>query len=293
MQVTKHIHAIKIPFQIPIAPGNTVDRFVYAYLIYGKKIYLIDTGIASSKQIIFDYIIETGRKIEEISMIILTHSHPDHIGAARAIQKETGCGVMAHADEKSWIEDVGLQSRERPVPNFHSLVDGSVRIDRILEEGDIIDLGDGLSLEVFHTPGHSIGSISLFLREDKALFTGDAIPLAGDLPIYDDVLASVDSIKKLKLIDGIDLLLASWDDPQRGESVYQRMYEALRYLQRVHEAVASVAGDGSSLEPSEFCCAVLEELGIPAITANPLVVRSFAANLKIIDRPDLLRDPSI
>jgi hydroxyacylglutathione hydrolase len=293
MQVTKHIHAIKIPFQIPIAPGNTVDRFVYAYLIYGKKIYLIDTGIASSKQIIFDYIIETGRKIEEISMIILTHSHPDHIGAARAIQKETGCGVMAHADEKSWIEDVGLQSRERPVPNFHSLVDGSVRIDRILEEGDIIDLGDGLSLEVFHTPGHSIGSISLFLREDKALFTGDAIPLAGDLPIYDDVLASVDSIKKLKLIDGIDLLLASWDDPQRGESVYQRMYEALRYLQRVHEAVASVAGDGSSLEPSEFCCAILEELGIPAIAANPLVVRSFAANLKIIDRPDLLRDPSI
>jgi hydroxyacylglutathione hydrolase len=293
MQVTKHIHAIKIPFKIPVAPGKAVDRFVYAYLIYGKKICLIDTGVASSKQVIFDYIIGTGRKTEGISQVILTHSHPDHIGAARAIQKETGCGVMAHADEKSWIEDVGLQSRERPVPNFHSLVDGSVRIDRILEEGDIIDLGDGLSLEVFHTPGHSIGSISLFLREDKALFTGDAIPLAGDLPIYDDVLASVDSIKKLKLIDGIDLLLASWDDPQRGESVYQRMYEALRYLQRVHEAVASVAGDGSSLEPSEFCCAVLEELGIPAITANPLVVRSFAANLKIIDRPDLLRDPSI
>jgi len=47
------------------------------------------------------------------------------------------------------------------------------------------------------------------------------------------------------------------------------------------------------LEPAEFCSAVLEELGIPAMAANPLVVRSFAANLKIIDRPDLLRDPSI
>jgi len=46
----KHIHVIKVPFQIPIAPGKTVDRFVYAYLIYGKNICLIDTGIASSKQ---------------------------------------------------------------------------------------------------------------------------------------------------------------------------------------------------------------------------------------------------
>lgn len=293
MQVTKHIHAIKISFQIPIAPGKTVDRFVYAYLICGKKICLVDTGVASSKQAIFDYIIETGRKIDDISMIILTHSHPDHIGAARAIQKETGCSVAAHAGEKSWIEDVELQSRERPVPNFHSLVDGSVRIDRILEDGEILDLGEGLSLEVFHTPGHSTGSISLLLREDKALCTGDAIPLAGDLPIYDDVSASVNSVKKLKLIDGIDLLLASWDDPQRGEQVYQRMDEALRYLQRVHEAVASVAGDGSSLEPAEFCRHVLEELGLPAMAANPLVSRSFAANLKIIDRPDLLRDTSI
>ena len=290
MQVTKHIHAIKIPFQIPIAPGKTVDRFVYAYLIYGKKICHIDSGVASSKQVIFDYIIETGRKIDEVSMIILMHSHPDHIGAARAIQKETGCSVAAHAGEKSWIEDVELQSRERPVPNFHSLVDGSVGVDRILEEGDIIDLEDGLSLEVIHTPGHSTGSISLLLREDKALFTGDAFPLAGDLPIYDDVLASVNSIKKLKLIDGIDFLLASWDDPQAGQRVYQRMDEALRYLQRVHEAVTSVADDGSSLEPAEFCRHVLEELGLPAMAANPLVARSFEANLKVIDRHDLIRN---
>jgi len=62
----------------------------------------------------------------------------------------------------------------------------------------------------------------------------------------------------------MDRFLARFlDDPQRGEGVYQRMDEALRYLQRIHEAVASVAGDGSSLEPAEFCSAVLEELGIP------------------------------
>ena len=287
MQVTKHIHAIKIPFKIPVAPGKTVDRFVYAYLIYGKKICLIDTGVASSKQVIFDYITGTGRKPEEISRVILTHSHPDHIGAARAIQNETGCSIAAHAGEKSWIEDVELQSRERPIPGFDSLVGGSVVIDRFLGDGDTIELENGLNLEVFHTPGHSGGSISLFLREDKALFSGDAIPRDGDLPIYDDIVVSVDSIKKLKHIKWIKYLLASWDD--RQEHAYERMDEGLQYLQRIHEAVAAVA-DVGALEPEKFCSAVLEELGIPAIAANPLVARSFAANLKVIDRPDLLRD---
>lgn len=65
MQITKQIHAIKIPFQIAIGPGIKVDRFVYVYLIYGKKIYLIDTGVATSEKMIFDYIRKTGRNPED------------------------------------------------------------------------------------------------------------------------------------------------------------------------------------------------------------------------------------
>lgn len=80
-------------------------------------------------------------------------------------------------------------------------------------------LGGGLRLEVFHTPGHSKGSISLLLHEDRALFYGDAVPLVGDATTYDDVLACVKSIKKLKKIKGINLLLSSWDNPQEGERV--------------------------------------------------------------------------
>ena len=50
MQITKQIHAIKIPFQIPVAPGKTLDRFVYSYLIYDTEICLIDSGIKSSER---------------------------------------------------------------------------------------------------------------------------------------------------------------------------------------------------------------------------------------------------
>jgi hydroxyacylglutathione hydrolase len=52
MQISKHIHALRIPFKIQITPEVTLDRFVYAFLIYGSRIYLIDTGVASSTNVI-------------------------------------------------------------------------------------------------------------------------------------------------------------------------------------------------------------------------------------------------
>ena len=61
MQITDHVHALKIPFQITDPSGQKIDRFVYAYLIYGQKIYLIDSGVASSEKIILDYLKATGR----------------------------------------------------------------------------------------------------------------------------------------------------------------------------------------------------------------------------------------
>lgn len=88
-------------------------------------------------------------------MMVLTHAHPDHIGAARSIKSATGCMIAAHSSEKPWIEDVELQARERPVPGFHSLVQGPVTVDRLLEDGDITNLGNGPKIEILHTPGHS------------------------------------------------------------------------------------------------------------------------------------------
>jgi hydroxyacylglutathione hydrolase len=99
MQISNRIHALKVPFQITDKSGMKVPRFVYVYLIYGEKICLIDSGVASSEDVIFDYIRKTGRQPEEISLLILTHSHPDHIGSALAIKKASGCTVAAHAAE--------------------------------------------------------------------------------------------------------------------------------------------------------------------------------------------------
>ncbi len=222
MQITKHVHAIKIPFQVKTDSG-ILERFVYSYLIIGDKICLIDSGVVSSEEVIFNYMEKIGLKPDDISLMILSHSHPDHIGSAKSIKEKSSCKVAAHSGEKSWIEDVDLQAKERPVPNFHSLVEGSVTVDDILEDGDLLDLGKNINLKIIHTPGHSKGSISLLMEEEGILFTGDVIPLKGDLPIYDNFKESIISINKLKKIEGINVLLASWDDPKEGNEAYNVM----------------------------------------------------------------------
>jgi glyoxylase-like metal-dependent hydrolase (beta-lactamase superfamily II) len=92
------------------SPGIAIDRFVYSYVLAGETITLIDTGVAGCEEVIFDYIRSIGRDPCEISFIILTHSHPDHIGAAKAIREATGCSVMAHPAERAWIEDEDRQN---------------------------------------------------------------------------------------------------------------------------------------------------------------------------------------
>jgi len=281
MRVTEHVHAIKVPFAVS-------TRFVYAYLIYGKQICLVDSGTASAKEKIFDYMQQTGRDPKEISWLVQTHSHADHIGLSAEIKKISRCKVAAHAAEKAWIEDIELQYRERPTATFRSYVQNSVGVDVVVRDGETLDLGGGLTLEVIHTPGHSNGSVSYLLPADGALFSGDAIPPVGGLPIYSDVLATVKSIRKLREAPGLKALFSSWHDPIQGQKVYQVMDESLAYIQKVHDLVRQEKAQYPALNPKELTLRVLKGLGVPESLLNPIVITTIEAHLKESQRPNVL-----
>lgn len=278
------IHPVSIPFSIP-APSGPLHRSVFSYILMTPAaIILIDAGVAGSEQQIFDQIRRTGRRPDDISLLVLTHAHPDHSGAARAVREATGCSIAAHQADRAWIEDPDLQDRERPIPGFSRLVGGSVPVDRVLHQGEVIGLDDVSTLEVIHTPGHSPGSISLLLRPDMVLFSGDAIPVPGDLPIYDDPEASLDSIQRLMGIDGIVALFSSWDEPKRGEEVYWAMDDGYIRIQQVQAAVRDLLADHPGIDRADLTIQVADEIGLPPGPAHPMLMRTVLAHVRALGK---------
>jgi hydroxyacylglutathione hydrolase len=124
---------------------------------------LIDPG--GNAQDIFQAISDSGL---DIKIIVLTHGHSDHIAALHDIQDRTGAEVAIHSADAQFLHSRGPFSMmfgisyKTPEPP-----------DRLLNEDDIIDIGD-LHFSVLHTPGHTPGSICLLLDNSK-VFTGDTL----------------------------------------------------------------------------------------------------------------------
>ncbi len=279
MQITGHIHCLKIPFAIPVAPGQTVERFVYVYLVVSDTITVIDSGVAGCESTIFAYVESLGRKREEIAALLLTHSHPDHVGGALPLVRACDCAVWAHASEVDWIEDTGKQFRERPVPGFASLVAGSVKVSRTLSGGETVDFGAGIRARVLHTPGHSRGSISLPVEPGRALITGDAIPQPGAMPIYEDVDASIASLHELLAEDDVSVLLSAWDAPRFGDDARNAIQAGIDYIETIDGAVQECLPHVDANDPMALCRAVVAKLGLPPFAANPLVARTIMAHV--------------
>ncbi len=125
-----------------------------------KEGMIIDPG-ADAKEIL-----RTVEKLGlKIKLIVLTHRHPDHVGAAAQVMAATGAEVAGHAEMAKYLP-------QSPSYIYQPPYEAAPSPGRILKEGDNIDIGD-LHFTVLHTPGHTPCGISLV--GEGHVFTGDTL----------------------------------------------------------------------------------------------------------------------
>lgn len=119
---------------------------------------LIDTGWNRPEEIQarLDYIDTVPHP--PVEYLIITHRHGANVGGASAMVRRFGGIIVSHPQEKEHIDEA---------------LDG-ITVGRTVQDGERLDIG-GITLEIIHAPGHTFGSLGVFLHERRALFTGDNV----------------------------------------------------------------------------------------------------------------------
>ncbi|HLT10113.1 MAG TPA: MBL fold metallo-hydrolase [Micromonosporaceae bacterium] len=201
----------------------------------GDSVTLIDTGEVGSGPAIAAGLAGLGLNPGHLDRIVLTHFHDDHTGSAAELTSWGAVEVVAHERDAPIIRG----ERPGPPPNFtdferelHAQVAAGlapappVRVDREVRDGDLLDFGGGA--QVLATPGHTDGSLALYLPAHGVLFTGDIVAEhSGEvmLGVFNlDREVTADSFRRLAGLD-VDVACFGHGEPVVGDAA-ARLREA-------------------------------------------------------------------
>jgi glyoxylase-like metal-dependent hydrolase (beta-lactamase superfamily II) len=251
--------------QSPFVGGG----LVMLYVIRGSKLAIVDTGVASSPgEDVRPGMKAIGLDMADVNAILNTHGHHDHLGGNGNFRQDApNAQIHLHADDRPFAEadshafhrtfmteflrQLGREDlvAERQAVFVKTLSAGDAGVDRVLQDGDRVDLGDGVELTVIHTPGHTPGSVCFYWEREKLLLTGDAVQgrgsRAGGWPLYFHAASYMQSIERLKGVDVETLCLghgfhsaAQLNRPIRqGGEARELLEESAKVSTRIDQAV--------------------------------------------------------
>jgi hydroxyacylglutathione hydrolase len=192
------------------------------YVIDGEMTVLIDPGHTRHLKKVFSQMEEDGLSPEEIDLVLVTHSHPDHMEGVESFLNTLVKIAMGQEEERYLMESgkVLFDMMGMPFSN--------IRIDFYLKEGEL-----RLGSEIFHiyqSPGHSPGSLTIYWPERNVLFTGDVV-FSGGIGRTDFLEGNskhlMESIERLSRLD-TELLLPGHGDLVMGKDSVLQNYEFIR-----------------------------------------------------------------
>lgn len=194
---------------------------------------LIDTGLASAASRILDQVDAMDRRPSDIRRILITHGHPDHVGALPELKDLTGAEVFASHKDRALIEGrepiptaplERLSAVQQLMARPGTVLPG-VPVDVELEEGDSLPFFGGL--RVLFTPGHSHGHLSFWQPARRVLFCGDVVMRLPNLqlPFAAYTVDMLENRRSLQRLAGLNPAVVCFG---HGAPLTQRAAEQLR-----------------------------------------------------------------
>lgn len=159
----------------------TLGPWINAYLFVEPtgELTLVDAGLKGAPKKIVSAIESLGKKPSDVTRIVLTHAHPDHAGGLARAQRETGARVLCHTTDAPFARSGHAPPRDRR--NLTARILGMMPgnsfapcpIDEEIADGQLLDIAGGL--RVVHTPGHTMGHVSLMHEPSGVLIAGDSL----------------------------------------------------------------------------------------------------------------------
>jgi len=137
------------------------------------ELVMIDAGAGGSSRILQENIEDAGLDPKAITTLILTHNHIDHIGSAPYFRTQFGCKIVMHNLDADAVEDGDSMTT---AASCYGTTFSPTSVDvRLMGDHEMLRFGEG-ELNCLHTPGHTPGSLSMYLdRGGKRILFGQDI----------------------------------------------------------------------------------------------------------------------